>query len=169
MRGPFIAHMADPSRRRAPVSSQSGRPMRRVRTDGPGDGFYHSAILNNIRDFRNPHSGPSEIGPDGQVRIDYRSNSGSRCLNVGGNWGNGSNAGVAYANANNSLSNSNTNIGARLAYLPKAIDINLTLGKDPASRQKTAGNDSRSAGRWGKGSASERRVEIDRPPKGERR
>jgi hypothetical protein len=34
-------------------------------------------------------------------------------LNVGGNWNNGSNAGVRTANANNSPGNANTNIGAR--------------------------------------------------------
>ena len=36
-------------------------------------------------------------------------------LIVGGNWNNGSNAGVRTANANNSASNSNNNIGFRLA------------------------------------------------------
>lgn len=34
---------------------------------------------------------------------------------VGGNWSNGTNAGLWYVNCNNSASNSNTNIGARLA------------------------------------------------------
>ena len=36
-----------------------------------------------------------------------------RLLYVGGNWNNGSNAGVSYVNSN-SLSNSNSNIGSRL-------------------------------------------------------
>ena len=36
-------------------------------------------------------------------------------LNVGGNWNNGSNAGVRMANANNSPGNANTNIGFRAA------------------------------------------------------
>ncbi|MGN0138165.1 MAG: hypothetical protein ACI381_06130 [Candidatus Methanomethylophilaceae archaeon] len=36
---------------------------------------------------------------------------------VGGNWDNGSNDGVGYANANNTLSNSNTNNGARLTFI----------------------------------------------------
>lgn len=40
----------------------------------------------------------------------------SRSVNVGGNWNNGSKAGVSYVNANNSLSNSNSNIGARLNF-----------------------------------------------------
>ena len=33
----------------------------------------------------------------------------------GGNWNNGSNAGVFYLNGNNSRSNANTNIGFRAA------------------------------------------------------
>lgn len=33
----------------------------------------------------------------------------------GGNWGNGANAGLFYLNVNNDASNSNTNIGGRLA------------------------------------------------------
>ena len=36
-------------------------------------------------------------------------------LIVGGNWNNGSNTGVRAANANDSASNSNNNIGFRLA------------------------------------------------------
>jgi len=36
-----------------------------------------------------------------------------RAVNVGGNWSNGLNAGVSYVN-NNTVTNSNTNIGARL-------------------------------------------------------
>ena len=35
-------------------------------------------------------------------------------LIVGDNWNNGANAGVSYLNANNSVSNSNSNIGSRL-------------------------------------------------------
>jgi len=41
-------------------------------------------------------------------------NSGWHVLHVGGNWNNGSKAGLFYFNANNSSSNSNSNIGARL-------------------------------------------------------
>jgi len=37
------------------------------------------------------------------------------CPYVGGNWSNGANAGLWYVNCNNSASNSNSNIGARLA------------------------------------------------------
>jgi hypothetical protein len=33
----------------------------------------------------------------------------------GGNWSNGANAGLFYLNVNNASSNSNTNIGGRLA------------------------------------------------------
>lgn len=39
---------------------------------------------------------------------------GWRVLHVGGNWNNTSNAGLFYFNANNTSSNANTNIGARL-------------------------------------------------------
>ena len=42
------------------------------------------------------------------------SSSGWRVLFVGGNWYNGSNAGLLYFNANNASSNSNSNISARL-------------------------------------------------------
>ena len=41
-------------------------------------------------------------------------NSGWRVLFVGGNWNNGGNAGLFYFNANNTSSNSNSNVGARL-------------------------------------------------------
>lgn len=38
-------------------------------------------------------------------------------LNVGGNWDNAAKSGVGYVNGNNSLTNSNANIGARLARI----------------------------------------------------
>ncbi len=41
-------------------------------------------------------------------------NSGWRVLHVGGNWNNGGNAGLFYFNANNSSSDKNSNVGARL-------------------------------------------------------
>ena len=41
-------------------------------------------------------------------------NSGWRVLHVGGNWNNGGNAGPFYFNANNSSSDTNSNVGARL-------------------------------------------------------
>ena len=37
------------------------------------------------------------------------------CL-LGGNANNGANAGLAYVNSNNAVSNSNTNIGSRICY-----------------------------------------------------
>jgi len=47
---------------------------------------------------------------------------GPALLHVGGNWNNGSNAGVRAANANNSPGNANTNIGFRLANcVPPAV------------------------------------------------
>ena len=41
-------------------------------------------------------------------------NSGWRVLHVGGYWRNGGNAGLFYFNANNSSSDTNSNVGARL-------------------------------------------------------
>lgn len=41
-------------------------------------------------------------------------NSGWRVLHVGGNWNSGGNAGLFYFNANNSSSDTNSNVGARL-------------------------------------------------------
>ena len=41
-------------------------------------------------------------------------NSGWRVLHVGGNLNNGGNAGLFYFNANNSSSDTNSNVGARL-------------------------------------------------------
>ena len=40
---------------------------------------------------------------------------GGRAFLRGGNWNNGSNAGVMYLNLNNSPANTNTNIGFRVA------------------------------------------------------
>lgn len=40
--------------------------------------------------------------------------SGWRVLHVGGDWNNGGNAGLFYFNANNSSSDTNSNVGARL-------------------------------------------------------
>ncbi len=50
-------------------------------------------------------------------------------LLVGGNWNNGSNAGVRAANANNSAGNSNTNIGFRLSncVLPVIVQPRLPV------------------------------------------
>ena len=41
-------------------------------------------------------------------------NSGWRVLHVGGNWNSGGYAGLFYFNANNSSSDTNSNVGARL-------------------------------------------------------
>lgn len=48
--------------------------------------------------------------------LDFYANysSGWRVLHVGGNWNNGGNAGLFYFNANNSSSDTNSNVGARL-------------------------------------------------------
>jgi len=137
--------------------------------------MYHSHVVSTTEQIRagivhlrvtsrSHHSapGPSGIGLSAFVW----SNSGWRSLNVGGNWNNGSNAGVAYANGNNSFDNSNTNIGARLAYLSQTVSESITLGMDLASWQKNTTNDSRSAGKWGENSASEGRIEVDRQSQG---
>lgn len=59
----------------------------------------------------------------GWITIEARSL--CRSLYVGGNWNNGTNAGVSYVNANNDLSNSNNNIGSRLNF--KTITVIPTL------------------------------------------
>ena len=41
-------------------------------------------------------------------------NTGVRALNVGGNYGNGTNAGPFYLNGNNTPANTNANLGSRL-------------------------------------------------------
>lgn len=66
---------------------------------------------------------------------------GERSLIVGGNWNNGDIAGVGCANANNSLSNSNNNIGARLNYVrvplrTKIIAVISTLPANAGKRQE---------------------------------
>lgn len=58
-----------------------------------------------------------------------RTRSFSRSVNVGGNYNNGSNAGVSYVNANNSLSNSNSNIGSRLNFNIIAVNPTLALAR----------------------------------------
>ncbi len=58
----------------------------------------------------------------------------SRSVNVGGNWNNGSNAGVSYVNANNSLSNSNSNIGSRLNF-SQSITVIPTLALAKTSQR----------------------------------
>ena len=59
---------------------------------------------------------PKTVGGSETTFIpDYaNSSSGWHALNVGGNWNNGGNAGLFYFNANNTSSNSNSNVGARL-------------------------------------------------------
>ena len=66
---------------------------------------------------------------------------GGRSLIVGGNWNNGDKAGVGYANANNDLSNSNNNIGARLIYIhlknKEKITVMQTLSMKIGKKQET--------------------------------
>lgn len=63
-------------------------------------------------------------------------------LYVGGNWSNGSNAGLWYANGNNSDSNSNSNIGGRLSLCLKnkslwlRLRVPLPLGKKQSKRER---------------------------------
>lgn len=49
------------------------------------------------------------------------SNTGWRVLMVGGNYGNSSNAGLFYFNANNTSGNTSSNIGARLLDCESSI------------------------------------------------
>ena len=59
-------------------------------------------------------------------------NSGWRVLHVGGNWNNGGNAGLFYFNANNTSSNTNSNVGARLLVF-------LLTGADSPGDNYTSG------------------------------
>ena len=54
----------------------------------------------------------------------------------GGNWNNTSNAGVFYANGNNSRSNSNTNIGFRSALPPHVRSLALKWRQDGTGGQR---------------------------------
>ena len=61
-------------------------------------------------------------------------NSGWRVLFVGGNWNNGGNAGLFYFNANNSSSDSNSNVGARpLVFLFTRAGFPAPLGENIAA------------------------------------
>ncbi|MCC8049619.1 MAG: hypothetical protein LIP10_03035 [Clostridiales bacterium] len=55
-----------------------------------------------------------------------------RCVYRGGNWNNGTNAGVFYLNGNNARSNSNTNIGFRSAL---ALFVNILRAKAQQGQQ----------------------------------
>ena len=81
-----------------------------------------------------------------------------RLLIVGGNWNNGSNAGLSAFNVINDLSNSNANISARPDYSSEAVWTNIrnSAGHTLALAKKTQ-NDSCRASREGHGKdASER-------------
>lgn len=102
-------------------------------------------LMNSIIDHA-----PNGEGPSGIRVTAVRSG----VLNVGGNWNNAANAGLSAWNSNNDLSNSNTNIGARLAYPSDYKDItNITLGMDLASWQKTTRHTKTPASRWALGYA----------------
>lgn len=98
------------------------------------DGFNPSALINSqSKDADRPWAGGITFGAPSEVF--------GRLLHVGGNWSNGSNAGVGYANGNNSLSNSNINIGARLANISYYSDCRLASWPN-----KTNNNPTRSLG-----------------------
>lgn len=63
-----------------------------------------------------------------------------RCVYRGGNWNNGTNAGVFYLNGNNSRTNSNTNIGFRSAL---ALFVSLPAGHGSAGTARQKGHISR--------------------------
>ena len=65
-------------------------------------------------------------------------------VNVGGNWNNTLNAGPWYFNANNSATNTNSNIGGRNLLQKLSIKIlwpvlSLPLGKKYRQRQSLVG------------------------------
>ena len=67
-----------------------------------------------------------------------------RVLNVGGNansdWSNSVQYGLSYSNANNDLSNSNANIGARLTNIVDELTVIATLPIGRTSESTTAGS-----------------------------
>lgn len=86
--------------------------------------FAHPAIQSDV----NPANAGCASLPDspsinGQAGSHVAPGVMVHALNVGGNWNNGSNAGVGYANSNNNVSNSNNNIGARLTYVPSNLPL----------------------------------------------
>ena len=55
------------------------------------------------------------------MTITFWGKASKRCLNRGGNWNNGGNAGVFNSNLNNGRENVNTNIGGRSAFRLRAL------------------------------------------------
>lgn len=118
--------------------------------------------------------GRSAIGPV-WVRPCVNSNTGVRVLNVGGNWNNGTNAGVSNANGNNNSTNTNTNIGGRLDYASSKFDRDAVQhhskrGYDHATKHKITSNDSHSARNQGtpirRMFAGDGRTEVSKPTAG---
>jgi len=68
--------------------------------------------------------------------ITYIGNSLLRMCNRGGNWNNGSNAGLLYSNLNNGRGNSNSNIGFRPAFHP-ARRLLVTASNPAHSNKET--------------------------------
>lgn len=103
---------------------QQAPPIRRTGSRGSGGGapgLYNFKITHFVISSRfsaYPHrwiynrNGAVCTVRRGLGRVN--SNTGWQVLMVGGNYNNGTNAGLWYFNANNSSSNTNTNIGARL-------------------------------------------------------
>lgn len=71
----------------------------------------------------------------GAFWADVNSTTGWTVLNVGGNYSNGSNAGLFYFNANNTSSNSNANLGARplVCFSLHCTGLSTPLGENIAT------------------------------------
>jgi len=61
----------------------------------------------------------------------YRAKSANRGFLRGGNWNNGSNAGAFYLNLNNTPTNTNTNIGFRVARSLRSTTVLVPLAGMP--------------------------------------
>lgn len=148
-----IKHSKEPSHQKDEKGIMDGSEASRI----SGCEAIHKRISKALQHMK---KGLSAIGPMGHAYPDYvNSNSGTHVLNVGGNWSNDTNAGVAYANGNNDSTNANTNIGSRLDCASmKMFDIRIRptqsaksmRGYDLATRQKTTSNDIQSVGNQGK-------------------
>ena len=126
-------------------------------TVGPSSDPGSAMIAEFISAQRMLYAGPSE----------FRAFGSSSVLIVGGNWNNGASDGLSAWNSNNDLSNSNTNIGARLAYPLRINKFNITLGQDRAPWQKITKNYNPPAGRracgYGRPNVG---IEVDRVSQG---
>lgn len=117
------------------------------------DRAFQSAPKYNSSRGKNPHGDTKKIYQTSSVlqvslfwcdngNVNYNS-SNANFPNVGGNYGNGTNAGIFYCNVNNNSTNSNSNNGSRNSIEPIAYYAPSTMVEslyDRATRQNTTCN-----------------------------